>query len=105
MKHKTLTILAACAAVLFAACGELEEALGGSSAGFGFVPAELTEGENAQAGMRAGDFTGGGDVSLGEGVDNGKFSVSGDGKELVIAEDLSGGPYNVTFRIPESGGG
>jgi formylglycine-generating enzyme required for sulfatase activity len=105
MKHKTSIILAVCAAVLFAMCGDLEEALGTSSAGFGFVPIDLTEGENAQAGMRAGDFTGGAEVTLGEGADNGKFSVSEDGKELVIAENLSGGPHHVTFRIPGSGGG
>jgi formylglycine-generating enzyme required for sulfatase activity len=105
MKQRTLTILAACAALMLAACGELEEAMGTSSAGFGFVPIDLTEGENAQAGMRAGDFTGGAEVTLGEGADNGKFNVSEDGKELVIAENLSGGPYNVTFLIPGSGGG
>ena len=104
MKSRILIILAACAAVLLAACGDLEEELKGNSAGFGFVPVELTEGVNAQAGMRAGDFTGGVEVTLGEGADNGKFNVSEDGKELVIAEDLSGGPYHITFRIPGSGG-
>lgn len=105
MKHKTSIIQAACAALLLAACGELEEALSNNSAGFGFVPVELREGENAQAGMKAGDFTGGAAVTLGGGEDGGKFTVSEDGKELVIAENLSGGQYNVTFRIPAQAAG
>jgi formylglycine-generating enzyme required for sulfatase activity len=98
MKHTaSALIIAAC--VLFGAC---EAMLGNKEADpsalvFAFTPVPLAEG-GASAGIKAGGFETDGTVTLEAGAgDNGKFEISGN--ELVLKEDLSGGPYEVLFRV------
>ena len=101
MKHGTfiLSIIAAC--TLFLACEDLfggkDEETEALALAFTFSPAILDE-ESALEGMVAGEFKADGTVTLEEGAgDNGKFTI--DGSELIIEEDLTGGPYTVQFRI------
>jgi formylglycine-generating enzyme required for sulfatase activity len=73
-----------------------------SSGEVGFVAADLVEGTSAQAGMKAGGFTGGLTLSLEDGEDGDQFGISLDGSELLIARDLPGGLYHITLRIEET---
>ena len=96
MQHGVL-IAALCALVALAACDNT----GGDETEF--IPAELVEGSTAQAGMKAGEFTGGKTALLEEGEDSDKFAISDDHRELLITKDLPGGSYHLTVRIEETG--
>lgn len=102
MKHITFTLIIIAACVLLGACEDVYNILAGEEAEpsaftFTFSPASLEEG-GATAGMKAGEFEADGTVTLEEGAgDNGKFEISG--SELLITEELSGGPHTVQFRI------
>jgi formylglycine-generating enzyme required for sulfatase activity len=118
MKHKFLiTVIAALASVLLVTCDmdaqDVKDIIGNASDTkdatvadnnvFGFTAAQdLREGD-ADAGMTAGKFSGGLTVMMetGEhaGPANGKFMVSEDGTELIIMQELSGGPHHITFRV------
>ncbi|MDR2343183.1 MAG: hypothetical protein LBD86_01465, partial [Spirochaetaceae bacterium] len=104
MKKKTLfvSITALCAALMLAGCGNpLDDPSGAPPSGFTFVPVDgLEEGLNALEGMKAGDFNMEG-VEFADdgdaGRDNGSFKI--DGAELLLEEDLEGGPYYVKFNV------
>ena len=104
MKHSAFSITVLCAVLVCGACEDTTGVIGNASGGeAGFVPADLVEGTSAQAGMKAGEFTGALTISLEDGEDSGKFEISGDHRELLITQDLPGGSHHITLRIAETG--
>jgi formylglycine-generating enzyme required for sulfatase activity len=112
MKHTFFiyTIIALCAALFFGACEDPTKS-DPELTDFTFTPASLQEGGGAVEGMKAGDIV----VSGGTapytitleaddlwGKDNGKFSITG--TELVINQEIFGGPHYVKFRVTDSTG-
>jgi formylglycine-generating enzyme required for sulfatase activity len=110
MKHTgffaPLGALLVALALCLGACENPSSPRSGTEGAFAFTPVlTLREGETA-AGMKAGDFGGGGTVALEtdevRGGDNGKFEISG--AELLLKEALPGGPHRVLFRVENASG-
>jgi formylglycine-generating enzyme required for sulfatase activity len=105
-----LSVIAAWAALVLGNCEDATSGLKGGAplSVFQFTPVDgLMENGGAQEGMTAGYFSGAGTAELSgndEWPDNGKFSVSADGTELIIAQDLAGGPHNLNFSVTGAGG-